>query len=76
MQAVAQFQLKAIRQTRINGSELGKSAAALLGFEMAQIGDGKLEATTIQIRIHMGSSASGSHRSLRRPARRHGQISS
>jgi hypothetical protein len=44
--------------------------------EMAQVGEGQLEATAIQFRIHSGSSAPGSQRPGSGAARGEGQISS
>lgn len=76
MQAVAQLKLQPLRQAGIDGAELGEGAAALLGMELAQVGEGQLEATAIQIRIHSGSSAPGSQRSGAVTARGDGQISS
>mgnify|MGYP003338667878 CR=1 FL=1 len=76
MQPVAQLQLQPVGQAWIDGAELGEGAAALLGMEMTQVGEGQFEATAIQIRIHRSSSAPGSQRPAAAQARDDGQISS
>ena len=76
MQPVAQLQLQPVGQAWIDGAELGEGAAALLGMEMTQVGEGQFQATAIQFRIHSGSSAPGSQRPAAGAARGDGQISS
>ena len=76
MQPVAQLELQPLGQAWIDGAELGEGAAALLGMEMTQVGQGQFQATAIQFRIHSGSSAPGSQRAAAGAARGDGQISS
>jgi len=76
VEAIAQLQLQPVCQAGIDRAELGEGAAALLGVELAKVGERQFQATAIQIRIHSGSSAPGSQRPAVLPARGDGQISS